>query len=150
MHVLERFYSAFAQRDHSAMGACYHAGARFSDPVFPDLDEAQVRAMWRMLLTSGTDLRITYEVLQAEETRGKVRWQAWYPFSRTGRKVHNVVTSEFVIQDELIIVQRDRFDFWRWSRQALGTPGVVLGWSPLVRNKVRRVAAAGLRKAMGA
>lgn len=149
MHVLDRFYSAFAQHDHAAMGACYHAGAHFSDPVFPDLDEAQVRGMWRMLLTSGTDLRITYEVLQADVAKGKVRWEAWYTFSRTGRKVHNVVTSEFDLKDDLILVQHDQFDFWRWSRQALGTSGILMGWTPIVRNKVQAMAAAGLRKAMG-
>ena len=38
----------------------------------------------------------------------------------------------------------DRFDLWRWSRMALGMPGVLLGWSPLIRNKVRKQAADGL------
>ena len=41
---------------------------------------------------------------------------------------------------------KDRFDFWRWSRQALGAPGVLLGWTPVIRNKVRGQAAANLRK----
>ena len=149
MHVLERFYSAFAERDWTTMGACYHAGARFSDPVFPDLDEAQVRAMWRMLLTSGSDLRIAHEVLYAEATKGRVQWQAWYTFSKTKRSVHNIITSEFVLKDDRILVQRDQFDFWRWSRQALGTIGLLLGWSPIVRGKVQEMAAANLRKAMG-
>ncbi|MBL7950459.1 MAG: nuclear transport factor 2 family protein [Flavobacteriales bacterium] len=149
MDVLQRFYSAFAQRDWAAMGACYHTSARFSDPVFPDLDEAQVRAMWRMLLTSGSDLSVTYTVLQAEATKGRVRWEARYTFSRSGRKVHNVVTSEFVLKDDRIVVQRDQFDFWRWSRQALGISGVLLGWTPIVRGKVQQLAAANLRKAMG-
>lgn len=150
MHVLERFYAAFAQRDWATMGACYHAGARFSDPVFPDLDEAQVRAMWRMLLTSGTDLRITYKVVEAEATKGRVQWEAWYTFSKTKRPVHNIITSTFVLKDDRILVQKDHFDFWRWSRQALGTSGLLLGWSPTVRNKVRGIAVANLRKAMGA
>ncbi len=149
MHVLERFYSAFAQRDWATMGACYHAGARFSDPVFPALDEAQVRAMWRMLLTSGTDLRISYTVLKDDANSGEVRWEAWYTFSKTKRPVHNIITSTFVLKDDRILVQKDHFDFWRWSRQALGTSGLLLGWSPLVRNKVQGIAAANLRKAMG-
>lgn len=149
MHVLERFYSAFAQRDWAAMGTCYHAGARFSDPVFPALDEAQVRAMWRMLLTSGTDLRISYTVLKADANTGEVRWEAWYTFSKTKRPVHNIITSTFVLKDDRILVQNDHFDFWRWSRQALGTSGLLLGWSPLVRSKVQGIAAANLRKAMG-
>ncbi|MBX2971716.1 MAG: nuclear transport factor 2 family protein [Flavobacteriales bacterium] len=146
--VLERFYSAFAQRDWSAMGACYHEEARFSDPVFPGLDAKGARAMWRMLLTSGTDLRITYKILEENATGGKVRWEAWYTFSRTGRPVHNIITSTFSLKDGLILVQQDRFNLWKWSRQALGTTGLLLGWSPIVRGKVRSAAAAGLKKAM--
>ena len=44
--------------------------------------------------------------------------------------------------------QRDRFDFWRWARQALGAPGWLLGWSPLLRNKVRATAAKNLARFM--
>ena len=148
MHVLERFYSAFAQRDWASMAACYHRDARFSDPVFPVLDATGAGAMWKMLLTSGTDLRIIYTIISANESSGSVRWEAWYTFSRTKRPVHNIITSTFTLKDGLILVQQDRFDFWRWSRQALGITGLLLGWSPMVRNKVRAAAAAGLRKAM--
>ncbi len=145
MSVLHRFYSAFAQRDWSTMGACYADDARFSDPVFPDLDAACVRAMWKMLLTRDSDLRITFKISEESDERGVCEWEAFYTFSRTGRKVHNVIRSEFGLRDGLILRQRDHFDFWRWSRQALGASGWLLGWSPMVRNKVRGIAAAGLR-----
>lgn len=148
MHVLERFFSAFAQRDWATMGACYHAGARFSDPVFPHLDEAEVRAMWRMLLTGGTDLRISHMLLKADERSGEVRWEAWYTFGKTKRPVHNIITSRFTIENGLILVQRDHFDFWRWSRQALGLPGIFFGWSPWLRGKVRYTAKGRLQHAM--
>ena len=46
----------------------------------------------------------------------------------------------------LITRHTDRFDFWRWSRQALGAPGLLLGWSPFLRAKVRGQAAASLRR----
>ena len=36
--------------------------------------------------------------------------------------------------------------FRSWSRQALGTPGLLLGWSPFLRNKVRATAAANLKR----
>lgn len=148
MSVLNRFYTAFAQRDWSTMGACYTDDARFSDPVFPDLDAAGVRGMWKMLLTSGTDLRVTFKVVEESAQRGVCEWEAFYTFSRTGRKVHNIIRSEFELRDGLIVRQRDHFDFWRWSRQALGLSGVLLGWTPLVRNKVRATAAAALRRSM--
>ena len=150
MQVLHRFYTAFSQRDWATMGACYHPDARFSDPVFTDLDAAGVRSMWRMLLTSGTDLRITYKVLEESATSGKVHWEAWYTFSRTKRPVHNIIEASFTIKDDLILDHKDQFDFWRWSRQALGTSGLLLGWSPMVRNKVRGIAAANLNKALAA
>ncbi|MBP7450217.1 MAG: nuclear transport factor 2 family protein [Flavobacteriales bacterium] len=146
MQVLERFYTAFSQRDWATMGACYHSDARFSDPVFTDLDAAGVRSMWRMLLTSGTDLRITFRVLEESATGGRVRWEAWYTFSRTKRPVHNVIAAEFTLKDGLILVHQDRFDLWRWSRQALGLPGLLLGWSPIIANKVRATAAQALSK----
>lgn len=148
MHVLERFYGAFSKRDPLVMGACYHRDAHFSDPVFPDLNRAGVQAMWAMLLKGGGDLRIAYRVVEAGEDRGRVQWEAWYTFSTTGRKVHNIVASEFTLKEGLILVQQDRFDLWRWSRQALGLPGVLLGWTPLVRNKVRAMAAKRLERAM--
>ena len=148
MSVINRFYTAFAKSDWATMGSCYSDAARFSDPVFPDLDARGVRAMWRMLLTSGRPLRITFTVIEENATGGRCRWEAFYTFSKSGRAVHNIVTSTFTIKDGLIMVQVDAFDFWGWSRQALGASGVLLGWSPIVRNKVRAMAAANLRKAM--
>ncbi len=148
MSVIQRFYTAFARRDWSTMGACYHADARFSDPVFPDLDAQEVRVMWKMLLTSGSDLRVTFRGVEESDAKGVCEWEAFYHFSKTGRAVHNIIRSEFELRDGLIFCQRDHFNFWRWSRQALGMSGVLLGWSPLVRNKVRGIASAGLRKAI--
>lgn len=140
--LLDRFYGAFARRDWAAMAACYHPDARFSDPVFPDLDAAGVQAMWKMLLTSGSDLRITHRVLDANTCA----WEAFYTFSRTKRPVHNRVTSRFVFRDGLIVEQVDRFDFWRWSRQAMGPLGMVLGWTPFLQRKVQGSAAAALAR----
>lgn len=149
MGTLERFYSAFAQRDWATMGACYADDARFHDPVFPDLDAEHARAMWKMLLTSGTDLRVTYRVLQESATNGTCAWEAFYSFGRTGRKVQNSIRSEFHLRDGRIVAHRDRFNFWRWSRQALGISGWLLGWSPWLKGQVRQQAAARLGKALG-
>jgi ketosteroid isomerase-like protein len=148
MSTITRFYTAFAQRDWSTMGAYYADGAHFSDPVFPDLNAAEVRAMWKMLLTRGTDLRITFKVLEETDELGVCEWEAFYTFSRTGRKVHNIIHSELELRDGLIFSQRDHFDFWRWSRQALGVNGLLLGWSPLLKSKVQGGAHAGLERAM--
>ena len=46
----------------------------------------------------------------------------------------------------LIATHHASFNFWAWARQALGTPGLLLGWSPSLRSKVRKTADANLRK----
>ena len=56
--------------------------------------------------------------------------------------------AEFRFADGLIAEHRDEFDFHRWSRQALGAPGLLLGWTPLLRAAVRRRARAGLDEFM--
>ncbi len=150
MPVLDAFYQAFARRDAQAMGALYHPQARFGDPVFPALDAAQVRAMWRMLLQRGGDLDLRFRVLHEDERSGQVLWEARYTFTSTGRRVHNRIRSSFTFRDGLILTQHDRFPFWRWSRQALGPAGLLLGWTPLLRDRVRRTAASSLRKHMDA
>lgn len=58
-------------------------------------------------------------------------------FGQTGRPVHNRIRAEFAFADGLIVDHVDRFDFWRWSRQALGLPGLLLGWTPALQAKVR-------------
>lgn len=105
--------------------------------------------MWKMLLISGTDLRVEFRVIEETATEGRVEWDAWYTFGATGRKVHNRVSSTLVLKDGLILVQKDSFNFWRWSRQALGISGLLLGWSSMLRGKVRGMAAKRLAKAMG-
>lgn len=141
--LLERFYTAFQQRDADAMGACYAAEVRFQDPVFT-LEGSRARAMWRMLCERGRDLRVEFRVISADDTAGAAHWEAWYTFSGTGRHVHNVIEASFTFAGGRIIAHHDGFDFYRWARQALGWTGVLLGWTPLVRATVRRKAAAAL------
>lgn len=139
--LLTKFYTAFQSRDAATMARCYDKDARFSDPVFPDLRGDEPGRMWRMLGAGAKDLRVEFRVVQADDTTGTVHWEAWYTFGRTGRRVHNVIEAEFEFEEGRILRHRDSFDFWRWSRQALGPTGLLLGWSPLVRSKVRKDAA---------
>lgn len=136
-HVIEQFYGAFAARDAEAMRRCYHPKVRFSDPVFTDLRGPEVMKMWRMLLGRSADLAIELGEHSAEGASGSARWTARYTFSRTGRHVVNEIDATFTFEDGLIIEHLDSFDFWKWSRMALGTSGLLLGWSPQVKKKVR-------------
>jgi ketosteroid isomerase-like protein len=141
--LIERFYAAFARRDGAAMAACYHPEVHFSDEVF-DLHGADAGLMWRMLTTNGKDLSIEASAIDADERTGRAHWDARYTFSGTGRKVLNRIDASFEFRDGLIVRHVDRFDFWAWSRQALGAPGWLLGWTGFLRAKVQAKAAAGL------
>jgi hypothetical protein len=80
-------------------------------------------------------------------TERSAHWDAHYRFSATGRLVLNRIDASFEFDPQgLILRHRDRFDFWAWSRQALGLPGLLLGWSPMLRNKVRAQAAGNLAR----
>jgi ketosteroid isomerase-like protein len=142
--LIERFYAAFAERDGDAMAACYAPDARFSDPVFGDLSGPEPGAMWRMLTGRAQDLTVDLVDHSVEGEQGSARWIAHYTFTQTGRPVTNDVRASFRFADGLIAEHRDEFDFHRWARQALGTSGLLLGWTPLLRSAVRRRARAGL------
>jgi uncharacterized protein len=142
--LVERFYAAFARRDGAAMEACYTPDVHFSDPVFVDLCGAQAGGMWRMLTERGADLRVELLEHSADGERGSAHWRAHYTFSQTGRPVVNDVRASMRFADGLIADHVDAFDFHRWARQALGTSGLLLGWTPFVRNAVRRRARASL------
>jgi ketosteroid isomerase-like protein len=146
--LIDRFYAAFAARDAAGMAACYHPDVVFNDPAFGELRGAQAGAMWAMLLERGKDLQVTWSDVQADDSSGRAHWDARYTFSQTGRRVLNRIDAEFAFRDGLIARHTDRFGFWRWARQALGPAGLLLGWTPMLQNKVRATARAGLEKYM--
>jgi ketosteroid isomerase-like protein len=148
MHPNERlihnFYTCFQQLDANGMVKCYAPDVVFSDPVFPRLEGREACAMWQMLAGRAKEFTLTFRDVKADGTQGSAHWEATYMFSRTGRMVTNIIDADFEFRDGLIVRHIDRFDFWRWSRQALGVLGVVLGWTPMVRNGVRKAAREGL------
>ena len=146
--LIDRFYEAFGRRDAETMAACYAPDATFSDPVFQDLRGAEVPSMWRMLCESADDLVIVHRDVRAEGDQGSAHWDADYTFTATGRPVHNEIDASFLFRDGLIAEHVDRFDLWKWTRQALGPVGIALGWSPPVQNKVRSQARARLGEYM--
>ena len=147
--LLTDFYKALAARDSTAMAAAYAPDATFTDPVFIDLTGAEIGAMWTMLCSRATDLRIEASGIDADTTKGRAHWEAWYPFTRTGRNVHNVIDAVFTFNDQGKIVRHvDAFDFHRWAGMALGTSGKLLGWTPVIRNAVRKEVRRGLNRFM--
>jgi ketosteroid isomerase-like protein len=135
--LIEDFYAAFARRDGDAMAACYADTARFSDPVFPELDAAHARAMWKMLTGRAKNLTITASDITWDGSKGHARWVAHYTFAATGRNVENIIDATFEIENGKFVRHTDVFDFWRWSKQALGAPGLLLGWTSFLQKKVQ-------------
>jgi hypothetical protein len=144
--LIKTFYTSFQRLDAEAMAGCYHADIRFSDPVFPVLSGAEVGEMWRMLCSQAKNFDLTFADVQADDRVGKAHWEARYDFSFTGRRVHNKIEAEFEFQDGKIIKHTDTFDFWKWSRMALGPVGFLLGWTPLLRRKVQKQASERLAR----
>jgi ketosteroid isomerase-like protein len=142
------FYTSFQNRDHATMQGCYAENASFSDPVFTNLDSAQVRAMWEMFCVKSGDLDIIFRNINANETNGSAEWIATYTFSRTGNKVVNHIRADFGFENGKIVQHNDSFGFYRWARQALGLPGLLLGWTPFIQNKVRETARQSLERYM--
>ena len=145
MGPIRTFFTAFAERDWTLMGACYHDGARFNDRIFHQLEAREGRAMGRLRLNGVEDLRLAFLVLEENAGSGRVRWNAWYT-TNGGRRVHDRVTSTFAFKDGLILRQDDQFDFGRWSRQVLGLNGLLLGWTTWLRDEVRKGAMVRIRK----
>jgi ketosteroid isomerase-like protein len=138
--TIESFYRAFALRDAEAMAALYTDDVRFSDPAFGPLEGEHARNMWRMLAARATDLELTV----SDVTDRSAHWEARYTFTQTGRRVHNIIDAKFEFRDGRIARHDDSFDFWRWSRQALGFAGLLLGWTALLQKAVRKRALATL------
>jgi len=89
--LIKTFYTAFQSRAADGMNACYRSDVVFSDPVFGTLRGQEVESMWQMLCERGADLKIEFGNIQADDKAGNTHWEAWYTFSRSKRRVHNVI-----------------------------------------------------------
>ncbi|MEP1033700.1 nuclear transport factor 2 family protein [Ekhidna sp.] len=148
-NTLEKFYKAFQAHDARIMAECYHKEVVFNDPAFQNLNWKEVTAMWAMLIErSKGNLEITYDSVMGDEEMAQCIWEADYEFSKTGNTVHNIIHATMEFKDGLIIKHTDHFNFWRWSKMALGLPGALLGWTPILKGKVRKMARKSLDKYM--
>jgi len=146
--IIQTFYTAFQNKDFKTMQDCYAANAVFSDEVFKNLNAAQVKAMWEMLIKAGKDLELEFKNVQATGTTGSAEWIATYTFSATNRKVTNRIKAGFTFENGKIVQHTDRFNFYAWAKQALGTSGLLLGWTGFLKNKVQQKAMQNLEAFM--
>ncbi len=147
--VIQRFYSAFQKLDYATMQSCYSDDIIFNDPAFGILEGPEAKAMWEMLCKNAKNFSLSFSNIQLlDEEYATCDWVANYTFSKTGRKVTNKIKAHMRLQDGMIIEHTDQFDIWKWSRQALGLPGILLGWSGYLKNKIRSNARKNLEKFM--
>ncbi len=150
--TMTRFYRALANLDPDVMASCYAPDVRFQDEVFALEGRDQVMAMWCMLCESAkangrADWKLNYRVISVDADNGRLYWSAYYRFGKVQRPVHNRIHSTFCFNAiGQITEHHDNFDFWRWSRQSMGLPGMLLGWSGLLRRQVRSKALEGLNR----
>jgi ketosteroid isomerase-like protein len=125
LEIVNKFYSAFQAGDAVTMGQQYADTDTpvFSDEIFIGLSSEEARKMWTLLLQGRQKPVVKFEVVVAGDDHAVVRWTADFIFSKTGRTVHNEVTSLLFIRDGKIIRQDDKFDLCMWTRQAYGLIG---------------------------
>lgn len=147
--TINRFYTAFQQLDFKTMQSCYSDDAVFSDPAFGLLDTAHTLAMWEMLCKRAKDFSLVYGNIQLlDEEYATCDWTASYLFSASGRRVVNRARAHMRLQDGKIIEHSDAFAIYRWSRQALGIPGLLFGWTAWMNRRVQKKARASLEAFM--
>ncbi len=135
--LIETFYTAFQKQDAANMISCYHNDIVFHDPVFGELKGDDVKAMWTMLCRNAQDLKIEFSEIQASLKKGAVHWEAWYTFSKTGKRVHNFVEASFEFKDSKIINHTDNFNLHKWASQAFGIKGKLLGGTKFFQNRIQ-------------
>lgn len=147
--TIHKFYKAFQQLDYETMQSCYHPEAVFNDPVFGLLDAGSTNAMWEMLCRRAKDFSLNYQkIILIDEEYTTCEWNANYVFSKTNRVVHNKIKAYMKFENGLIIEHTDGFDFYKWTRMALGFPGYLFGWSNFMQRRIQKQARTGLIKYM--
>ena len=149
-NVMERFYTAFTALDAKTMCDCYHEDAEFYDHAFGQLNVDEVKAMWKMLVSSqkGKAFEVNFYDIKEDQQVGSASWEAHYTFSKTGRRVHNIIQAEMHFSEGKIIKHVDHFDLHRWAGQALGLSGKVLGWTPFFKRKLQQQTRSALESYM--
>ena len=135
-----KFYKAFADLDVEGMVACYADDVVFEDPAFGELKGERAKNMWRMLLDSqkGKDFRVTFKNDSIQGNTGTIQWEAFYTFTKTGRKVHNIIHAEMQFENGLITHHKDDFNLRLWAKQALGFKGAILGGTKFFKKSLNQ------------
>ena len=137
--TIKKFYTSFANGDAKGMIECYHENVVFQDPVFGTLKGLRAHKMWEMLLSNKkASAKISYSGIKSTNENGQAKWIAEYLYGEKKRPVINKVSAAFKFKDGKIIEHIDTFDLWKWTRQAMGIVGVLMGWTPMIKSKIQK------------
>lgn len=136
--IVEQFYMAFSEKNADKMIGYYDDNIVFEDPAFGELQGNKAKSMWKMLLSNNNDIVISYSNIIEEKNIVTAHWTAEYIFSKTGRKVINNVFAKFEFENGKIIKHTDTFNLHKWSSQAMGLKGYLLGWTSFFKNKLQK------------
>jgi ketosteroid isomerase-like protein len=148
--IVANFYTAFANKDYTAMANCYADDIIFFDPIFGLLKGIEAKKMWEMLCKSAKDFSLTFnDIKKLDEEYYTCDWVATYTFSKTGRTVVNKIRANMKLAHGKIIEHSDAFSLHKWSAQALGFSGWLLGWNRFFQQKIKNTARRNLLLFMG-
>lgn len=145
-NTIQRFYTAFSNKDWQTMQSCYHRDVVFQDPAFGKLQGDDAKKMWKMLISQGKDMEMRFSNVTCNHSLGSAYWEADYTFSATKRKVKNKVNASFELKDGLIIKHTDDFNLRKWASQALGFKGLLFGGTSFFKKKMNAQAQQKLKE----
>ncbi|MBX2932584.1 MAG: nuclear transport factor 2 family protein [Chitinophagaceae bacterium] len=135
--TIQKFYTAFQQKDYATMNSCYTDDIPFHDPVFGILYGKETKAMWQMLCTNAKDFSLKFDNIQTDDNEYYTcEWVASYKFSKTNRRIVNQCKAFMRMKDGVILEHSDAFNYYRWCRQAFGLIGLLFGWSGFMHKKI--------------
>jgi len=145
--LINKFYTAFQQKDYRVMNSCYSNDIVFYDPAFELLRGDEAKCMWEMLCKNAKDFSLTYgNIIKLDDEYYTCDWVATYTFSKTGRKVVNSIRANMRFANGEIIEHSDAFSLHKWSSQALGFMGKLFGWNSFFQRKIKNQAKRNLLK----
>ncbi len=149
--LITKFYTSFQNLDAAGMNSCYSQDVVFFDPMFELLQANEARAMWKMLCKNARNFSLTFGNIQdLDDGYYTCDWVATYTFSRTGKKVVNNVKAHMKIEEGKITEHSDGFSLHKWSTQAMGLSGLLLGWNSFYQRKIKNSAKRNLLKFLDA
>ena len=137
---VHQFYEAFSELDIEKMLICYSDDIVFEDPAFGVLRGDRAKNMWRMLLESqkDKDFKVVFSNVEVGNESGSAKWEAFYTFTKTGRKVHNIISAKMILQNGKIVKHTDNFNLRVWAKQALGLKGALLGGTGFFKKSLQK------------